>query len=272
MDEKYLKIVIETAIDRLESSDKPLSENEFTRGLVAYLKKKLGKDDIRHSSKVRFRKEIFKYVIETSDWKEKIVQINNKKYALKIWVKDLPATQTVSDWDWSDIDLETAKEKVLNVLKKMDAYKFEHLIKDMIEEMYDYEAKVTQRSGDLGTDIIGYKDDPKQNDNKQVICAQVKRFKGTVGRGYADSFIGAVEFEENWSSVEGLFVTTGHYPDSFYEKLKRKSKEKGVYFHCWDGKQLVENLINLGWGVNYSIDLNFWNNLDSAIVPKEIKK
>lgn len=77
MSDNYFEIVIEVAILKLKSANKPLSENEFTRSIVALLKKKLGKDDKRHSSKVRFRKEIFRYIIETSEWKKEIVQTND---------------------------------------------------------------------------------------------------------------------------------------------------------------------------------------------------
>ncbi len=67
MDKEYFDLVTEAAIEKLSTVNRPLSENEFVRGLVALLKKKHGKDDTRHSSKVRFRKETFRQIINTQN-------------------------------------------------------------------------------------------------------------------------------------------------------------------------------------------------------------
>jgi hypothetical protein len=270
MDVDYYKIVTITAVERLSQSKKPLSENEFTRGLVASLKKKHGKDDLRHSSKIRFRKEIFKYIVETPGWKNEIVQINNKKFALKSWVPDLPPSNTDPDFDWHNVPLEIAEEKVLKLLKKTNPFKLEELIAKMIERMYGYKAEVTRKTGDMGIDVICYKDDFTTEGKKQAMYIQVKGFEGTVGRDNADKFIGAVKEyykKEKWSKFDGLFITTGKFPPSFQTKLENSS-ETGINFFCWDGKKLVKNLIGLGWGINYSIDLNFWNDSDSTLIPK----
>lgn len=269
MDKDYIKIVIEVAKEKLKLSNKPLSENEFTRSLVALLKKKHGKSDNRHSSKTRFRREVFKYLIETDDWKEEIIQTNDKRFALKCM--DLPASKTDLDWYWNNVDINTVRVKILNILKKIDPFKFEVLVGRMIEEIFDYKAQVTSKTGDMGTDIIAFKDDVTQKEKKQAMFVQVKRFKKTVGREVADSFIGAVQEyyeKEKWSRFDGLIVTTGTFPDSFREKLKR-SEKSGINFSCWDGKELTDRLIKLGWGINYSIDINFWNKFDSSLVPKE---
>jgi len=272
MDKEYFKIVIVTAIDKLNSSKKPLSESEFTRSLVALLKKKHGKNDTRHSSKIRFRKETFKFIIETQEWKDEIVLINNEKYALKSQLKDLPQVQTDSDWCWSEIHIEEAQQKTLNLLKKLDPFKFEELVKKLIEGYFiGFKAETTRKTGDMGIDVKAYKDSEIQKDKKQAMFAQAKCFKGTVTRDNADKFIGAVkEFhnKENWETFYGLFVTTGTLPDSFKQKLTN-SEEKGLVFICWDGQELVKKLFQLGWGIKYSIHIDFWENLDSNLIHKE---
>ena len=272
MDEKYIKSVTETAIEKLTKKGSPMRESEFTRELVALLKKKYGKDDLRHSSKIRFRKDVFKFVVETSDWKSNIIKLNDKKFSLKIWYKDSNNSQDDSEYNWSDSDLETAVEKMLHTLKKIDPFKLEELVKKIVEKMWGYSCEVTRKTGDMGIDVVGYKKDDNFSEKKEAIYIQVKRFEGSVNRDYADKFVGAVKefyIKEKYAKFTGLFVTTGKFPDSFTEKLKNSS-ETGISFYCWDGKLLVKNLIQLGWGIKYSFDIDFWNNLDSTIIPKEI--
>jgi len=272
MDSDYQKKIIDAAIQKLKIAKKPLADNEFTRGIVAILKKTIGKDDKRHSSKIRFRKEYFKFVVEKTEWKEFIIELEDKRFSLKEWVSTNESVERNYEWNWEKVDFGIAQHNILKILKKIDPYKFENLIKELVEELYEVEAEVTSKSGDMGIDIIGYKQDDKIKDKKQALYVQVKRFDGTVIRDYADKFIGAVEQyhnKEKWTRFDGLFVTSGKLPDSFRQKL-RDSSRTGINFECWDGNQLVLELLKLGWGVNYSIDIDFWLEHDSAIVPKEL--
>ena len=68
----------------------------------------------------KLREDIFKYVIETKEWKKEIVRINDGKFSLTKWLKDLPENQVDSDWDWKEIGIEEAKFKTLNLLKKLN--------------------------------------------------------------------------------------------------------------------------------------------------------
>lgn len=273
MNNEYYKIVTEAAIEKLKAYGKPMSEAEFTRSLVALLKKKHGKDDKRHSSKVRFRKETFKYVIETKEWKDNITPINEGKYSLTSWLKDLPDNQVDSDWDWKNIGMAEAKFRTLNLLKKLDPFKFEELVRVLIEALYDgFKAETTRKTGDMGIDVKAFKESNVHKGKRQAFFAQAKCFKGVVGRENADKFVGAVkEFHnsENWEVFYALFVTTGKLQDSFRQKLVN-SEEKGVNFICWDGDELTDKLFQLGWGLSYSINTDFWNDLDSKLIPKEI--
>jgi len=75
--------------------------------------------------------------------------------------------------------------------------------------------------------------------------------------------------KENWEVFYALFVTTGKLSGTFRQKFSN-SEEKGVNFICWDGEELLDKLFQLGWGMNFSIDVDFWENLDPKLIPKKI--
>ena len=105
MSKDYYKTVKEAAIELLKKKGEPLSEKIFIIGLVALLKKKLGKEDRRHTSRSRFRSETFRFIINTKDWRNNIVQINNGKFSLTSWLKELPEHQVDSDYDWKNVEI-----------------------------------------------------------------------------------------------------------------------------------------------------------------------
>lgn len=273
MTKDYYKSVKELAVELLKKKGEPLSEKIFIVGLIASLKKVLGKDDKRHSSKIRFKSETFRLIVNTSDWRNDIVQINNGKYSLTCWLKELPDNQVDSDFDWKNIGIHEAKFKTLNLLKKLDPFKFEELVGKLIEECYPgFKSEVTKKTGDMGIDVRAYKESEVQKGKRQALFAQAKCFKGTVGRDQADKFVGAVkEFHnsENWEAFYALFVTTGKFAPDFRQKLKN-SEEKGVNFISWDGAELVKILFSLGWGMTFSINTQFWDELDSKLIPKDL--
>jgi restriction endonuclease Mrr len=278
MDLEYSKEIISCAVEKLANSKKQLSENELVRGIIHLLKKKLGKDDTRHSAKGRFRKNSFKYIIETNDWKTSISQLENKKYVLaKDYDIHAENLNIDSEWKWQDANKELAQKKLLNTLYKIHNYKFEFLVRDVVKKSFpDVSFEVTVATGDMGIDIWGVRNDPVHKDRKEAVYIQVKKYKGSVGRPDADKFIGAIreianDKSKNFSKFVGLFITTGTYPKTFNDKLSRSS-ETGITFSCWDGDELTERMISLGMGVKYSIDIDFWNEIDSNIIPKNKKQ
>jgi restriction endonuclease Mrr len=273
MDKEYLSIVVDAAEQKLVKAGIPITDSQLIPGIVSILKKKLGKTDSRHSSKIRFKQTIFKTVISSSEWKEKIYQLKNGKFALK---KDahLHAIKTDDEkYNWHEIKQDDAVDYVLEILKEMNPYKFEELVEKVLKKSYEgYSFEVTSKSGDGGIDIIGKRDDVKNTDKLEIVFVQVKKFEGTVGRGNADSFIGASTTKLNelggkTSKFDGLFVTTGVYPSSFDKALLAGSKV-GVHFYSWDGVRLARKMIKHGIGVRYSIDLDFWTNIDSSRIYK----
>lgn len=275
MDKEYSKSIIEAGVKKLTVANKQLSEIELVRGIVHYLKEKLGKDDTRHSAKGRFRRDSFKYIIGTEDWKQSIALLENKKYVLaKDYEIQSDLLKTNTEWNWRDVNKGIAQKNILSILHKVDPFKFEVLVKDLVKKKYpDVVFDVTVKTGDGGIDIFGTKPDPTQKDKEEVICIQVKNFKKTVGRPEADRFIGAVQRiindkNKNYSKFIGLFITSGKYPKSFNDTLQ-ESCTTGCSFSSWDGDELIEQMLFYGMGVKYSIDLDFWENVDSAIIPRQ---
>jgi restriction endonuclease Mrr len=273
MDEQYNNAIIECANEKLVSSGKSLSDLELLRGIIHLLKKRFGKNDPRHSSKTRFKKEYFRVIIETSDWKKKIVQLPDKKYtSAEKYNKDIANHKIDNAWNWENQNKEQSIKKTVEILKNIDDYKFELLVKDVLQKFYpEYYFCVTKKTGDLGMDIIGENHDGHNNEKTKLIIAQVKRYSKSVDRTEADRFVGAIDcFSDtkykNVSKLMPIFVTSGKYTQGFKDKLKEASKA-GISYIYWDGVELATKLIDYGMGVKYSIDLDFWKDVDSSMLP-----
>ncbi len=273
MDDQYKDAIIESAKEKLKSAGKALSEPELLRGIVHLLKKNHGKDDRRHSSKGRFKSQSFKIVIETSDWKKAIKQLPDKKF-IRAENYELEVDKLVieEDWNWEKESKEKAVEKLITILKKVDEYKFEYLVKDVLLRFYpDYTFKVTKSSGDQGRDVIGESIDHHDSEKKKVIIVQVKRYSKSVSRPEADKFVGAImsfvnEKNSNVSKLIPIFVTSGKYSKGFIQRLREASADGRGYLY-WDGRELANKMINYGMGVKFSIDLEFWKEVDSSMLP-----
>lgn len=90
-------------------------------------------------------------------------------------------------------------------LVKMDPYRFESLVKDLLEAM-DYEdVVVTKQSGDKGVDVVAnYEFGITQI--REVV--QVKRYQGTVTRPILDQLRGALPYHH---AIRGTIITLGKF-------------------------------------------------------------
>lgn len=125
-------------------------------------------------------------------------------------------------------------------LGKMDPYKFEGLIKDLLEAM-DYEdVVVTKQSGDKGVDVVGqYQFGITQI--KEVV--QVKRHQGSITRPILDQLRGALPYHQ---AIRGTIITLG--------KFAQGCKDAAIYpgaapITLIDGDKLLELLLKHGVGV-----------------------
>jgi restriction system protein len=125
-------------------------------------------------------------------------------------------------------------------LSKMDPYKFEGLIKDLLEAM-DYEdVIVTKQSGDKGVDVMGqYQFGITQI--REVV--QVKRHQGSITRPVLDQLRGALPYHQ---AIRGTIITLG--------KFAQGCKDAAIFpgaapITLIDGDKLIELLLKHGVGV-----------------------
>lgn len=265
MDPDYKFAIIEAAITKIEKAGKPISEAELIRGTVHILKKWIGGEKNTHTSKSRFKKEIFNYLVTQNDWCSKIIQLPSKKYDLRIKHPNIIINSNENEWNWQNKDRDIAAAYLKIILEKMDPFKFELLSKKLLEIKYpSYQWSVTSKTGDKGLDINGKRADEKDSSKTELICVQVKRYKGTVGRTEADKFSGALARyaeDKSFSRVEGFFISTGKYPASFHQQLKEASNGKINFLKSWDGENLIDEILRQGMGINFSINISFWQNI-----------
>jgi len=272
MEKEYSDEIILAAISKLKDANKPLSDLEITKGIIHRLKKKLGDDDERHSSIVRFRKNSFKGIINSLEWKKNILQIDNKKFILKEDENIHAKQKSEVAWTWENKSYEEAINFKLNNLKNINPFKLEELVARLLKFIYpDFNFLVTKKTGDKGIDVLGIQE--FSSSKKEAIYVQVKRFDGTVSRKDADGFIGALYGlikKNSYTHLTGLFITTGKYSSTFGPKLK-DAQEKNISYLWWDGVELSRQMLKNGLGIKYSLDVDFWKEVDSSAILESIK-
>lgn len=118
---------------------------------------------------------------------------------------------------------------VTKILKSgLDSYQFEHFIAHLLERM-GYHARVTQKSGDGGVDVIAHRDE--LGFEQPIIKAQCKQTFKNIGQPEVSQLYGHVES----SREHGLFITLGNYTSQALQFERSKHNLRLI-----DGKQLVE--------------------------------
>ncbi len=100
---------------------------------------------------------------------------------------------------------DVTEDFVIKRLKsKLDPYQFEAFVAHLLERM-GYHARVTQKAGDGGVDIIAHKDE--LGFEPPIIKVQCKQTLSTIGQPDVAQLYGHVEV----SREHGLFITLGEY-------------------------------------------------------------
>lgn len=104
------------------------------------------------------------------------------------------------------------QKEVLENVSKMNPYKFEQLVVDLLVAMgyggsREEAARVTKASNDEGIDGIINED----RLGLDVIYIQAKRWQNTVGRREIQSFVGALAGQK---AQKGIFITTSDFADT----------------------------------------------------------
>jgi restriction system protein len=144
------------------------------------------------------------------------------------------------------------RKEVLDLVKKMDPFLFEHLVIDLLVAMgcggsKEEAARVTKTSGDEGIDGVINED----RLGLDVIYVQAKRWQDTVGRREIQSFVGALAGKK---AQKGIFITTSGFKDTATEYAK-DVQQKLILI---DGERLADLMIehNIGVAPLHSYEIN----------------
>ena len=138
------------------------------------------------------------------------------------------------------------KKEVLDLVTKMDPFRFEQLVLDLMLAMgyggsREEAAQVTKASGDEGIDGVINED----RLGLDVVYLQAKRWQHTVGRKEIQSFVGALAGQQ---AHKGVFITTSDFADTAIAYAK-KVPQKVILI---DGERLADLMIQHNIGVSKS--------------------
>lgn len=123
----------------------------------------------------------------------------------------------------------------------MDAFKFEELVKLLLEEMGYENVMTTSSTNDKGVDVVGTIE-LGISAVREVI--QIKRHKGTINRPVLDQLRGSLH---RFNAVRGTIITTGR----FSKGVEEAAFERGAApITLIDGEKLLDLLLKNDIGVN----------------------
>jgi restriction system protein len=134
-----------------------------------------------------------------------------------------------------------AREQLANYLSTMNPFKFEALIKFLLEEMGYTGVEVTSPTNDKGVDVVA---DIELGISSVREVVQAKRYKGSINRRVLDELRGSLH---RFSAVRGTIITTG----SFSSGTKLAAFERGAApITLIDGEKLLDLLRQYEIGVS----------------------
>lgn len=218
--------------------------NEFLREFFRYGKAKTSQEMLRSRlynliERGYVNKERGKYSISISglDYIKSIFP----KSGIKI--DDLKHNLSRSIEEYNQKQKKILREK----LSKIDPFQFEHLVKDLLEEMGYENVIVTKQSGDQGVDVVGTVQIGISTITEVV---QVKRHKSNINRPLIDQLRGALPYHK---ALRGTIITTGSFS---------KGCDEAAFFPgaapitLIDGDGLIDHLVKYQIGIiRRSIDI-----------------
>lgn len=135
---------------------------------------------------------------------------------------------------------QAARDQLKDHLRVMDPYRFEHLIKLLLDEMSYSNVEVTARSNDGGVDVIG---DIELGITSVHEVVQVKRHAGNIGPAIVNQLRGTLPF---FQALRGTIITLS----SFTAQAKQMAfVAGGSPITLIDGEKLLDLLIQYRIGV-----------------------
>ena len=134
-----------------------------------------------------------------------------------------------------------ARDKLADHLSTMDPFKFEDLVKLLLEEMGYTDVETTSAVNDKGVDVVA---DVELGVSSVREVIQVKRRRANVGRRVLDQLRGSLH---RWDAVRGTIITTG----GFSRGTVQAAFERGAApITLIDGTKLLDLLVEHGIGVS----------------------
>lgn len=127
-------------------------------------------------------------------------------------IEDLDEAQVTAP---SFVEVEELRAQMLQI----EPYRFEHLVKEMMQANEFRDVSVTAASGDGGIDINAYVKDSNDFFAGTHVQVQVKRWRHSVGRVEINNFRGALSV-----TAKGIFVTTGFFTKAALGEAKHDFK------------------------------------------------
>ena len=141
--------------------------------------------------------------------------------------EEAPDDDTVTVAVSKQAEVTTGDFVIRQIMAKLSGYEFEEFVAHLLECM-GYTARVTQRSGDGGVDVIAHRD--KLGFEPPILKVQCKRKTDQVPRPEVDQLLGTLGEGEY-----GLFITLGSFSRQSIDLERNRPKLRLI-----DGEQLVE--------------------------------
>ena len=153
-------------------------------------------------------------------------------------------------------ELKPWREKLADILQKMDPFGFERLSQRVLRECGFTQVSVTKKTGDGGIDGTG-----KLRINGIFsfnVAFQCKRYKGQVGAGEIRDFRGSLTTDIE----KGVMITTGTFSKAAKEEASNPGKQQ---IDLIDGEDFITKIAEFGLGVKpvttYEIDESFFKSI-----------
>lgn len=146
---------------------------------------------------------------------------------VQVMTEEAPDDDTATAAVSRQAEVTTGDFVIRQIMRKLSGYKFEEFVAHLLECM-GYTARVTQRSGDGGVDVIAHRD--KLGFEPPIVKVQCKRKTDQVPRPEVDQLLGTLGDGEY-----GLFITLGSFGRPSIDLERNRPKLRLI-----DGEQFVE--------------------------------
>ncbi|NYT10424.1 MAG: restriction endonuclease [Methanosarcinales archaeon] len=161
---------------------------------------------------------------------------------------------------------EDQKKILKDRLGRMHPAKFEHLVRDLLEEMGYEDVRVTGASGDRGVDVVATIQFGITTITEVV---QVKRHHNTIGRQVLDQFRGSLHYHK---AIRGTLISLGRFSSGCKESaILPGAAPIGLI----DGDHLIELLFEHKVGIKerpailYEIDEDYFNDSSNDLQEQD---